>query len=166
MRQKKAFTLVELLIVLALMLFVLMLSVGQLHFIKRGYARSELDGLYQACLYMQRHAMMTGKTCSVNLDVDQHRYTCNDQVHQLALHVKFGMQPGVKGPPSSPNKILTKVCTFKNNCISCSKDGVISAGTIYITNTQGSALYALTASVAPYSYLRKYRYAGKWQLIE
>ncbi len=165
MRQKKAFTLLELLIVLALMLFILMLSVGQLHFCKRGYARSELDGLYQACLYMQRHAMLVGKTCCVDLGIESNHYTCKGQQHQLAQGVSFGAPPGVKGPPSSPKKMLTKVCTFKNNCISCSKDGVISAGTVYIIDAQGS-LYALTASVAPYSYLRKYRYAGKWQLIE
>lgn len=165
MKTQRAFTLIELVIVIACLTCLIMLSVGHVKLSHHGHLRSELDMLYQVCLYAQRHAMMTGQVCVVEIDVENNCYRCNGQLHQLSKDVYFGLVPHIKGLPSSPQKKITKACTFRNNCITCSKGGIISAGTLYLIGGN-RCLYALTASVAPYSYLRKYRYADKWHLIE
>ncbi|MEX0848753.1 MAG: prepilin-type N-terminal cleavage/methylation domain-containing protein [Candidatus Dependentiae bacterium] len=166
--QKKSlgFSLLEMLIVLALVSLTLYLSFGQLRFLKRGYACAELDSLYQTCLYMQRHAMVTGKTCDITLNLVDNSYQFNNQQCQLAQGIQFDVLPYVKGPPSTPTKLLSKPCSFKNNHISFSKDGSMSAGAVYITDVAHNCLYALSSSVSSYSYLRKYRYAGKWHQLD
>jgi prepilin-type N-terminal cleavage/methylation domain-containing protein len=165
-KTSSGFSLLEMLIVLALVSLTLCLSFGQLHFLRRGYASAELDNLYQTCLYMQRHAMVAGKACDITLDITGNYYQFNDQRCQLIQGVQFGILPNVKGPPSTPTKLLSKPCSFKNNQISFSKDGSISAGTVYITDVTHNCLYALSSSVASYSYLRKYRYADKWHQLD
>ncbi len=164
MQKKKAFTLVELLVVVALICMLAGLTVHQFTFMQ-GHVRSELDGLYQACLYMQRHALVTRQQQILTLDLDQHRYQFNGRNYKLAKGVQFGIIPA-KGPPSSPNKHLTKACTFKNDQIIFYPDGIIDSGSVYLTNENHDLLYALTVAVSPYSYLRTYCYADTWRLLE
>lgn len=83
MHKKKAFTLVELLIVVALASLLAGLVIHQFTFM-RGHVRSELDGLYQACLYMQRHALVTRQTQVLTLNLDQQSYQFNGRRHALA----------------------------------------------------------------------------------
>jgi Tfp pilus assembly protein FimT len=163
--KRQGFLLFEVILVLGLVSIVCMVSI-QLHFLTRGYVRAELEALYQMCLYAQRHAIMTGEACTVVLNTDKNSYSCNGHACVLAKGVCFGVLPQVKGPPSAPQKIITQVTTFKNNQISCSPEGTIDAGTVYLTDGSSACLYALTSGVAPYSYLRKYRYAGTWQRLE
>ena len=164
--RKPGFLLSELLCVFFFVTLLVGCAVSHMSFLSRGYARSELELLYQTCVYAQHHAMSSGRPCTVVLDLDKHRYTCNDKISMLADGVRFGFREDVKGPPSAPGKPIVKASTFKNNIITCSPDGIIDAGTVYITDTAQRCLYALTSGVAPYSYLRKYRYAGKWQRLK
>lgn len=163
---RQGFLLFELLLVFGLVSLIACLSFVHMRFLTRGYVRAELEALYQICLYAQRRAISSGQTCTVLLDVEKHTYACNGQVCRLADGVRFGVLPQVKGPPSVPQQIITKASTFKDNQISCSPEGVIAAGTIYMIDGTGQCLYALTSGIAPYSYLRKYRYADKWQRLE
>ena len=163
---EQGFLLFELLLVFCLATIIACFVFGNMRFLNRGYARAELQTLYQMCLYAQRRAISSGQECAIQIDVKKHRYACNGMICMLSDGVQFNILPNVKGPPSSPQHHLTQMCTFKNNCITCSSDGIIDAGTIYITDFAKQNLYALTSGVAPYSYLRMYRYAGKWQRLE
>jgi type II secretory pathway pseudopilin PulG len=164
---KRGFLLFELLCVFALLTVVCTFALSQLRFLSRGYVRTELETLYQTCLYAQRYAMSSGSPCVVVLDIAKNQYMCNGRVHRFASGVSFGTSSArVKGPPSSPSQEITVPSTFNNNRIVCFPEGIIEAGTIYMTDSDGRSLYALTSGVAPYSYLRKYRYAGTWQRLE
>lgn len=164
--RRQGFLLFELLLIFGLIGFIACFAFVHMRFLTRGYVRAETEALYQMCLYAQRRAMSSGKTCTVVLDIAKHSYSCNDHVCELAKGVRFGVLPNVKGPPSAPQQVLTGVSTFKNNCIHCSPAGTIDAGTVYLIDADRQSLYALTSGVAPYSYLRTYRYASKWQRLE
>ena len=161
----KGFTLIELMVVLLLFSIAAGLTFSQFSFLQRGYVKAELDGLYQACLYMQRHAMLSNQSCSLNIDLAQQRYTFNGRTQKLATGVQFGVKQQAKGPPSTPTKQLTTPCTFQGNKITFYPDGIIASGSVYMTDKHHTCLYALTVAVSPYSYLRKYRYDDKWQLV-
>lgn len=160
---KKAFTLIELMIVVALV-YILAGFTLQLCWSDRSSIRSELDMLYQACLFMQRHAMITRKQQDLTFDLYNHSYSFNARTQKLKQGVCFGII-AAQGPPSHPTKPLTQACTFKNNRITFYPDGIIDAGAIYLTNKKHNALYALTVAVSPYSYLRTYCYADTWRLL-
>lgn len=164
MRKRPAFTLVELLVVVALIAILASLALHQFSFFSR-YVRTELDLLYQTCLYMQRHALVTRQKQTLILDIESNSYRFNDRSHVFKKGVCFGIMP-VKGPPSAPNKLLDKASTFKNNQIVFYPDGIIDAGSVYLTNDQHTLLYALTVAISPYSYLRTYCYADTWRLLE
>lgn len=163
---RQGFLLFELLLVFGLVSFIACLAFIQMRFLTHSYVRAEIEALYQMCLYAQRRAISSGQTCTVVLDIAKHSYACNDHVCVFAGNVRFGVLPHVKGPPSAPQQALVHASTFKNNRINCSPDGIIDAGTVYLIDTDKQSLYALTSGVAPYSFIRTYRYAGKWQRLE
>jgi len=164
--RRQGFLLFELLLVFGLVSIIACIAFVHMRFITRGYVRAELAALYQMCVYAQRCAISSGQSCAVILDIEQNRYWCNDRICTLASGVQFGIISGVKGPPSAPQQPITHASTFRNNRISCSPDGIIDAGTIYLIDADKRFLYALTAGVAPYSYVRMYRFAGTWQRLE
>lgn len=164
MQRKNAVTLIELLVVIALIALFAGLTIQHSSFL-RPYIRTELDLLYQTCIYMQRRALITQQTQAIHIDPQTHSYTFNNRVRKLPKGVRFDIM-SVKGPPATPTKLLEKPCTFKNNCITFYANGVIDAGSIYMTNDQRTTLYALTVAVLPYSYLRTYCYADKWLLLQ
>jgi len=82
----------------------------------------------------------------------------------LSQPIQFGIMPNIKGPPSSAHTLITKPISFKNNTLVCYPSGIISAGTIYMTDNK-QCMYALSCPVGYVSYLRKYRYANGWKLI-
>lgn len=164
MHKRSAFTLVELLVVVALIMIFVGLTLQRFSF-SSCYVRSELDLLYQTCLYMQRHALVTRQKQILSFDLVNNTYNFDGKSHQLPKGVCFGIMP-VKGPPSSPHQLLDKPCTFKNSQIQFHPDGIIDVGSIYLSNNQRNLLYALTVAVSPYSYLRTYCYADTWRLLK
>jgi prepilin-type N-terminal cleavage/methylation domain-containing protein len=164
MHVKQGVTLIELLVVITLISMCCYMAVS--HFSHMNiYARNELDLLHQVCTYMQRRALVTGQQQTIHLNLHNNSYTFNGRTHQLARGAVFGIMP-VKGPPSSPHSVLQTPCTFKHNVITFYPDGIIDAGSVYLTNDNHSALYALTNAVSSYSYLRTYCYADTWRMLE
>lgn len=163
---RQGFLLFELLLVFGLVSMIALFAFVQMRFLTRGYVRAEVEALYQMCLYAQRRAMSSGHVCTVTLDLAKHAYMCDEHTCELSKNVRFGILPHVKGPPSAPQESLTSTSTFKNNRINCSPEGTIDAGTVYLIDVEKKSLYALTSGVAPYSYVRTYRYAGNWQRLK
>jgi type II secretory pathway pseudopilin PulG len=164
MRNRLAFTLIELLVVIALTMMLIGLTLQQLNNSSRS-VRNEIELLYQTSLYMQRRALFLHQKQILYLDIEHNTYSFEHRTHKLPSGVQFGIMP-VKGPPASPLKQLEKPSTFKNNQIIFYPDGVIEAGSIYLTDDKKKQLYALTVAVAPYSYLRTYCYADTWRLLQ
>jgi type II secretory pathway pseudopilin PulG len=162
---KKGIMLIELLVIIALITMLSYLAISH-YTLSSLYARTELQLLYQSCIYMQRRALIKKEPQTLRFDIAQQHYHFENRTHKLAAGVMFGVINGVKGPPATPTKLLTSPCTFKNNSITFYPDGIIDAGSIYITNKEHTQLYALTNAVSTYSYLRTYCYAGTWNSVE
>lgn len=159
------FTLLELMITLALFSIIVGLSFGTFTFLHKITVQSEIDQLYATCMHAQRYAQVTNKPQTIVLTPANNSYSYNNTTRYLGSHVCFGTIPGAKGPPSSPAKELTKPITFKNQCITFSPHGIIESGTVYLTSRSKSVLYALSSPIAQCSYMRRYQYNGTWQLI-
>ncbi len=165
MHFKKGILLIELLVVITILTLLSYVAIS--HYTASSlHARTELQLLYQACIYMQRRALLKNEPQTLRFDLAEQKYHFENKTHTLAPGTMFGIIQGVKGPPSTPTKPLTTACTFKNNSITFYPDGIIDAGSIYITNKGRTQLYALTNAVSTYSYLRAYCYADTWNYIE
>lgn len=157
--------LIELLVVITLITILSYLAISQ-YTLSSLHARTELQLLYQACMYMQRRAMIKKEPQILRFDVAQQQYHFENRTHTLLSGVVFDIIDGVKGPPATPTRPLTSACTFKNNSVTFYPDGIIDAGSVYITNKEHTQLYALTNAVSTYSYLRTYCYADRWNPLE
>jgi len=161
----QGFTLIELMVVLALAVLIFSLVMQSRSLFHETFIRSEQDLLYATCLYLQQSAMATNGERTLTLHEDNgHGYTFDGTVRCLYPSIRFGVIPGVKGPPSAPTKELKRSITFKKQCITFYPDGIIDAGTLYLTDDQHTHLYALSSGVGVVSHLRRYRYEGGWQL--
>jgi hypothetical protein len=132
-------------------------------FFNRTVITSEINLLHAACSYLQQTAIATNQTQELTFNLSDNSYSMHDQTHKLPAHITFGVLPEAKGPPSSPHNILREPITFANDTITFSPDGIISSGTVYLTDS--NMLYALSSAVGHVSFLRKYRYDGKWHLM-
>jgi prepilin-type N-terminal cleavage/methylation domain-containing protein len=156
------FSLIELMIVIAIAMMLISLTTINARFLNRAVIISEINLLHAACSYLQQTAMATNQAQELIVDVAANSYSMNGQIHKLPAQIKFGIIEA-KGPPSSPHTILHEPITFANNTITFSSDGIISSGTLYLTDSH--VLYALSSAVGHVSFLRKYRYDGKWHLM-
>ncbi len=163
MNARKGFSLLELMIVVAIAMILVSLTTINARFFNRTILLSELNLLHATCYYLQQTAMASNQPQELVFDSVTNSYSSNGQTHTLPPSLKFGIIPEAKGPPSSPQNSLHEPITFANNTITFSNDGIISSGTVYLTDS--NALYAISCSVAHVSFLRKYRYDGKWYLI-
>ncbi len=163
MNTRSGFSLIELMIVIALAALLIGLTTINTRFFNRSIIASELNLLQTTCFYLQKTAMATNKAQELFFDIENNTYCANGQMRVLPPFLKFGIISDAKGPPSSPHSILKEPITFADNTITFSPDGIISSGTVYLTDSQ--TLYAISSSVSHVSYLRKYRYDGKWHLM-
>jgi prepilin-type N-terminal cleavage/methylation domain-containing protein len=156
------FSLLELSVVLLLIALLAMLTGAQTSFLDRIVIRSELEQLYTTCYYLQRCAMAHNKSEQLIFDIPHNRYRYHQTEHTLPAQICFGTSSGMKGPPSSPDHLVTNPISFKNNTIIFHPNGLIEPGTVYITDTKQRYSYALSSAVAQVSYLRKYQYTNQW----
>ncbi len=170
---KKAFTLIELLIVCALIVLLSSLTIPHLFFISNASLRRELDVLYSTSAYLQHKAIATNRNQDLIFDKDNNSYIYNGRSgkahkHALSKNVIFGFLPESKGPPSKPERAIQKAITFSENSpgkyvITFFPDATTTSGTVYLTNVQKTHMVAFTCPIAPISFIRKYRYEnGKW----
>ena len=147
-------TLIEVCLVLLLISFIAGLSLKVVHLSSSVMVRSELERLATVVTYLQRKALIENATFSILFEENSYHA---DTTWQLATG-KFGVLPGVKGPPADPRKLLTKSCEK----LVIRPDG-ISPGTVYLTD--GICLYALSSDASEVSCVRKYRYGKKWEQL-
>ncbi len=165
MSAHKGFSLIELLVVLCIVAVLVCLATMNMRFLNRAAIVTNIDVLYNACYCLQKTAMATNTTQELTIDAMQHSFESAGIHHQFPSIMQFGILPNVKGPPSAPLSFLSSAITFVDRKIRFYPDGTMSAGIIYVTDTDKSMIYALSCGVASVSVLRKYRYDGKWHLI-
>ena len=167
MHKRSGFLLLELILALALLSMVVTLGIGSFAFIQRFQVQAEAERLRALCLHAYALALATYTTQVINIDTYNHTFEWQTIKERLAPGVEFGIQAQVLGPPSRPTEPLTTACTFSDNSIYFYPDAHTSAGSIYLTDSAKSCLYAVTLPVGAISYLRVYSYkSNRWHLIE
>jgi len=161
----KGFTLLEVVIVLALIAIGAALTIPMFRIFDRLMVKTEVDVLYLAIKSLEQKAITSGKAYELVFNEKDNSYTVESIVYHLHSPAIFGIVEKVTGPPSNPQKIITKSINFPDNKITIFSDGVIQAGSVYITDKNKKYLYALTCPVADISYLRRYVYNGRWTLL-
>lgn len=165
MKHNKGFTLIEIVIVLALVSIIVSLSMLNVQSFNTLTVRIEIEKLYATCFYLQQKALSSQTKQILKFDLHKGAYIYDNHYEQLSPRVIYGFIDGVKGPPSSPQELISKKSSFDNDQIVFYPDGVIQAGALYLTDVNKKTLYALTSGVGHISFLRKYRYDGSWYLI-
>ena len=163
---KQAFTFIELLIVLTLFALLATLGVMQLSFLDETIVHAQVDQFATVCSYLQQKAMATNNEQKLVCDEQKNKY-CFDNVHEiLSKQVCFGFLPNVLGSPGSPSRVIKKAITFPDSTLHFYPTGIISSGTAYFTDKNKKYMYALSNAVSQVSYLRLYRYDGRWKLLD
>lgn len=162
---RSGFTLMELMISISLCLLLCAISTVSLHFLQKNTVKAEMYLLISVCTYLQQQAIATREIQELLLDPALGSYSFNGHEHVLASGVCFDVALNAFGPPSAPYKLLQKPITFKDNKIIFYPEGMMSAGMICFTNSDHTMLYALSNAVAHVSYMRRYRYDGRWESI-
>jgi type II secretory pathway pseudopilin PulG len=161
----RGFLLVELMVTVALLCLTVILLQGAFSASSRGFVRSSLDQLYATCLMAQKRAMMTGLKQEIVFEIDRGSYRSGAERTTLPKGVEFGCLAAVQGPPATPQALVTKASTFAHHTITCTPEGSLSSGTVYLIDSKKTVLYALSSGVVSVSFLRKYRYAKGWHYL-
>ncbi len=164
-RGKRGFSLVELMIVVALAALLSGLTLWNMRTFSGMVMRADIEKLYTTCMYLRQKALSTHTEQQLEFDQVSNTYRYDDTVEHLSAATMYGFVEGVMGPPSSPQALIGTYTTFDHDRIIFYPDGIIQSGTIYITDKDRKALYALTSGVGQVSFLRKYRYDGSWHLL-
>jgi hypothetical protein len=134
--------------------------------IDRMLVRVQAQQLHSLCLYLQQRALVSQEQQELYVDVHNNRYETNTMKQPLPQGVVFNFIAGSYGPPSSPSSAIVQPITFSHSKIIFYPDGMISSGTIYLTDKSRTTMYALTSGIAQISYLRLYKYQqDKWAQI-
>jgi prepilin-type N-terminal cleavage/methylation domain-containing protein len=162
---KSGFTLIELMVVVALFALIATLGMIQFSFLDNTIVHAEVDKLAATCSYLQQKAIACNNDQILVCDTEKNKYR-GDNIHEkLSSRVCFGFLPNVLGSPGSPSHRINKAVTFTDSSIHFYPTGVISSGTVYLTDKNKKNMYALSNGVSQVSYLRLYRYDGKWKLL-
>ena len=162
---KKGFSLIELMLVMCIIALLASFAIINTRYLHKAVIHSQIDLLFNTCYYLQKTAMATGQIQELIFDEQEHRYSFDESIEKLSPSIRFGILPDVKGPPSSPHHSLNNAITFVDKKIKFYPDGIISSGIIYLIDQDRHDIYALSSGVAHTSFLRKYRYDGKWHLM-
>jgi len=162
---KQGFTLIELAVVLALFLLLSIFAQINIKFLDRMILHTEIEKLHSICRYLQQCALVSNKQQELIFSPTNKSYRHHNHNETLSTKASFGFMPGVKGPPASANKLIQKSITFVNNRIIFYPTGIISAGTVYLTDQEKQVMYALSNGISQISFLRIYRYKNSWQSL-
>jgi prepilin-type N-terminal cleavage/methylation domain-containing protein len=166
MNIKSGFTLIEVMVVLALFLLIATLGMMQLSFLDNTIVHTEIDKLAMTCSYLQQKAIARNSDQILVCDTEKNKYRGDNVNETLSSRVCFGFLPNVLGSPGSPVRVINKAITFADSSIHFYPTGTISSGTLYLTDKNKKNMYALSNAVSQVSYLRLYRYDGKWKLLD
>ncbi len=163
---KEAFTLIEVILVIALVALLACLGMMQLSFLDSTIARMEVDKLSVVCSFLQQHAIVTNSEQVLKCDVLKNEYHFGSSREIVSRRIAFDFLKGTMGSPGNPNHSITKAITFAGSSIHFYPTGIISSGTIYLVDKNNRYMYALSNAISQVSHVRLYRYdGGKWKIL-
>ena len=130
--------------------------------LKTTSRKADLALLRLALRSMAYKAVATAQTCIARC-VGTHALMFDGREYTYSDNLVLGVLPGIYGPPSHPQRLVTQPVTYQNSAIICYPEGTIQPGTLYFTDAARTQQYALTTPVSAFSYIRLYDYShGKW----
>jgi len=176
MKNARAFTLIELLIVATITVILCGIAIPYFVTPDEHFLQYELDKISVLLLYLQQRAIASHETQALHFLPSQNSYGYdrNQQHVTFALHadLQFGAHPNALGPPGDPKNPITAPSTFPQHTdgsfyAKLFPNGKISAGTLYLKSKRSAIMGALTCTVSQVSYIRRYLYqAGQWHLCQ
>ena len=163
--KKLGFTLLECCTVCALCFVIFTLTWVNFSCFTTNVIRTDLELLQTVCLSAQQRALNTHKPQVISIDIHHNTFSYNSNTFSLSAGIRFGVKGGTKGPPAHPRELVSTCCTFSDQKIVCSANGIINSGTLYLTDDKRSTVYALSNAVADVSHLRLYVYRDTWQAL-
>jgi type II secretory pathway pseudopilin PulG len=165
MNNTEGFSLLECAIVIALLIIITSIIITHGTYLQRILVRQDLERLVVVCRFLQQTAMINNVSKELIFDRKNKSYTYDSITEKLSRTTEFGVLPGTLGPPSDPSRPEVQPITFSNEKIIFHPDGIIQPGTVYLISKDMHIMYALTCAVGQVSFLRIYRYDGKWHCI-
>ena len=164
-RAQKGFSLIETMVVLVIVAIVVSLVSFNISYLGFAQAQHELSLLHARMHALQQIAVASGAIQSMDFSLAEQGYIWEGNFYKLPKKLRFGIKDNIKGPPSHPREAITSPITFSESRVLFHPDGIIKPGTVYLLDHRNQ-LYALSCGVSHVSFLRKYRYDGKWKLID
>jgi hypothetical protein len=161
MFKKNGFSLIELMVIIACIVIIATLAIGQMSFLNRFLVRADLQALHMECRYVQHCACMHQNQYAIQFDIVGRTYSSLRGKNTLSPGVHFGFMPGAYGPPSLAHALLEKPITFEQNSIEFYPHGAAQAGVIYLTDSNKTCGYALSSAIGSQGYFRTYYYNDK-----
>lgn len=166
MSKRSGYLILEIALVVACIIVLVSIGLPRMQLFERRIIHYELAVMRQFFMASAQRALATGAQQTIILDPAHNRYSCNGFVQQLAHGVCFGLAQQVTVAPSEDGSPLIAT-TFTNNQIICYPNGTLQAGTLYLTNAQGTECGCITIPVGMYLHIRSYGYTnGRWKRIE
>ncbi len=175
MRASKSFSIIELLLVCAIVAIGAAMYAPRLSFVQQYKIQRELDAFEALFEYLRNRAMATASVHRLEFLLGErgYRYGGLDGVQsagKLCADVEYGFVAGALGPPGNPTVPLTGASTFGEekgrSSVEFFPNGKISSGTLYLKVRKGDIGVALTCAISQVSYVRKYVYRNhQWKRI-
>jgi len=162
---RSGFSLIELMVIIAVAITLTMLIGLNISYLKTAQANNELSLLYSRMLALQSMAIASGQLQYMQFLPAEQGYTWDNHFHHFPDTVRFGLIKDILGPPSHPATAIINPITFSDNVAIFYPDGIIKPGTIYLLDHHNH-LHALSCGVGAVSFLRRYRYAEGWKLLD
>jgi Tfp pilus assembly protein FimT len=171
--KRPAFSLIETVLIVSIIVILLFISLPKLSFVNRFVLQNETEKLFSVFSFLQQRAIASNREQLLFFDINHNAYSYAGKsdkkiVYALPDVIKFGFLQDVQGPPSKPSKKINTAITFKKDksdtrVVQFFSDGTISSGTIYLVDNNQTYLYAVTIAVSQVSFMRLYRYdSGRW----
>ena len=175
MRTSQSFSIIELLLVCAIIAIGAALYAPRLNFVQQYKLERELDAFEALFEHLRNRAMATGvlQRLMFLFDKDMYCYGSVESMQstgKLCAGVQYGFLSGTLGPPGNPVQLLMSASSFgegkPQSYVDFFPNGKISPGALYLRGREMSVGAALTCAISQVSYIRKYVYINQqWQRI-
>ena len=174
MKKSYAFSIVELLLVLAAVAILCSITIPKFFSLQERALDHDIDKLFMVCSYVQQKAISRHEPQQIIFNKQKNSYTYlglhgKKKAINLSHGIQFGFIPGVLGSPGDPKTPISMYSTFKANMqqpgIIFFHNGAASAGTVYFVDSKQKLMGALTCGLSQVSYVRKYRYKNKKRVV-